>query len=107
MPNVKKYIESRQLCKTKKQSALDAGYSESMSNTPSAIEDTDKYHELMRRLIPDDILVKKHKELLYNKKPEVNLKALDMAYKVKGYYNNEGTQVTVNVLNNYLKDRGV
>jgi len=107
MTNVRKYIEGRQEGKSKKDSAIQAGYSINTAKTPAIIESTDKYHELMRRLIPDDILVKKHKELLYNKKPEVNLKALDMAYKLKGYYNNEGQQVTVNVLNNYLKDRGV
>jgi hypothetical protein len=81
-----------------------AGYSEATAKTPSKLTGSKTFKDLFEEYIPDDLLAKKHKELLTVpikvKKVKENgkmvtyeytdvhaLKAgLDLAYKVKGRY---------------------
>lgn len=81
-----------------------AGYSPNTAKTPGKLTRSKGWQELMNSLFPDKLLLKKHKELLEAKKIIVDrsnghaeviaeeidsntvVKALDMAYKLKGYY---------------------
>ena len=80
-----------------------AGYSKSTANTSPLVTKTRSWNELMDLYLPDDLLATKHKEFLTTPKTirkfargelletveEVSpqaTKALDMAYKLKGRY---------------------
>lgn len=105
--NVRKYIQGKQAGLSKKDAALAAGYSLSTANSAVNIERTDEYQSIVDNYLPDDKLLKKHQEFLDSESEHIGVKALDMAYKLKNKYGKDGVEVTVNVLNNYLKDRGV
>ena len=86
---------------------IDVGYSPATAHTPQKLTDTKGWKELMEEYIPDDLLARKHLELL-NKREVIRWfnhatgememevtdqpdgqavpKALDMAYKLKGSY---------------------
>lgn len=94
---VKNFIENQgNLSKAMK----DAGYSDSYSHNQD-ITDTKTWQELIEEVFPDDLLTKTHKEALEAKRQssmkglllpsefpdfDIRLKALDMAYKLKGTY---------------------
>lgn len=85
----------------------DLGYSENYQKSPDKFRKTKSWQELMNQDLPDDLLAKKHRELL-NKKEVVTRNnnetkqidvvetgqldanavraGLDMAYKLKGHY---------------------
>lgn len=81
-----------------------AGYSKATAKTPQKLTKSKGWKNLMDDLFPDLLLIKKHRELLYAKKIIVDntggkrsviakipdnpivARALDMAYKLKGYY---------------------
>lgn len=84
-----------------------AGYSQNSAINPKNLTDSDGYKELMKKYLPDDLLAKKHLELLNkqeviaknnNTTGQIDIiptgqmdvtavaKALDMAYKIKGSY---------------------
>jgi|GEM_PF-2004381 len=81
-----------------------AGYSASTSKTPRRLTDSKGFKELFNQILPDDLLLKKHKELLTTPIKTKTLKkgkievveesldaqavkaGLEMAYRIKGYY---------------------
>ena len=81
-----------------------AGYSPATAKTPQKLTTSKGWRELMDSLFPDELLLRKHGELLDAKKVIVHysqgkreiigvemdapivLKAIDMAYKLKGRY---------------------
>ncbi len=84
----------------------DVGYSEASAKNPSNLTQSKGYLELMNKYLPDNHLVKRHREFLdaprqirtYKKGDLVSeteetdpsaVKALDMAYKLKGRYNSD------------------
>lgn len=80
---------------------ISAGYSPATAKTPQKLTQSKGWQELMATVFPDKLLLKKHKELLYAEQPAIIARALDMAYKIKGYYYHGSTSYTqVNSLNN-------
>ena len=103
-----------------------AGYSPNTAKTPGKLTKSKGWQKLMDSLFPDELLLKNHRELLNAKKIIVDrsngntkiiakidsrtvVKALDMAYKLKGYYSPrkhaiEGKIETVEIISyKYLK----
>lgn len=79
---------------TKGEAILEAGYTKSVSETPSLVTKSKGYIELMNQYgLDDDSLAKKHKQLLNCGKEEIEAKNLDMAYKLKGHYAPEKKQI--------------
>lgn len=95
---------------TKSEILLESGYKPSIAEKPAIVFDSKGFKDELAKLIPDDLLVKRHLELL-NKREVVKTfshetgeteieitdqpdtqavsKALDMAYKLKGSYAKE------------------
>lgn len=86
-----------------KSAMLSVGYSASMAKNPERLTKTKTFQDLMEKYLPEKNLMKKHKEFLNSKRiiktyqrgdlKEVTeetdpnaVKALDMAYKLKGKY---------------------
>lgn len=82
---------------------VDAGYSPRTAKTPQKLTNSRGFRSIVKNLVSDVELVKKHRELLYATKLEsfdfgngretyvkpnyrIRLKALDMYYKLLGYY---------------------
>lgn len=106
-------------------SMLEAGYSKNMAKNPQSLTRSKGWKELMGNKLSDDVLFKKHLQLL--NKEEVIIKnnvtsgeidviptgqidtqavkaGLDMAYKLKGYYTVDPTPNQVNFVNINLFD---
>jgi hypothetical protein len=64
----------------------ESGYSEKTSLTPSKLINSDGWKALMQEYLPDNLLARKHNELLEDKQAIHRLSALNLAYKVKGKY---------------------
>jgi len=62
------------------------GYSKNVSRSPKPILESEGFLEEFNKLIPDRKLTNKHNELLFDEKSEIQIKALDLAYKIKGSY---------------------
>lgn len=94
---------------------VSAGYSPNTAKTPQKLTTSKGWLELMGSLLPDEMLAKKHRQLLNAKKIIVDrsrgkakfitkindyttvVKALDLAYRVKGYYSNKIQKVDVEI----------
>ena len=86
-PDIKKAFRLIVSENVRKGEALrESGYSESTSLRPKQVTETKAWQELANKELPDDKLLIKHNQLLEDEKSEVQIKALDMAYKVKGNY---------------------
>lgn len=78
-----------------------AGYSPATAKTPQKLTESKGWQELMATVFPDRLLLKKHKDLFNAESSAIIARALDMAYKIKGYYHHGTTSYTqVNSLNN-------
>lgn len=70
----------------------EVGYSASSATKPSQLTSTKGWKELMDQYLPDDLIAKRHNELLNKNDENGNpdtvavSKALDMSYKLKGSY---------------------
>ncbi len=62
------------------------GYSPSTASKPSNLTKSKGWKWLANKYIPDELLAQKHRELLDKQDSASVAKALDMAYKIKGYY---------------------
>lgn len=65
---------------------IDAGYSPNTAKTPQKLTNTQAWQGLMDEYLPDDSLALKHRQLLNDEESAIQVKALDMAYKLKGNY---------------------
>lgn len=65
---------------------LEADYSPAMAKNPQKLTESLGWQELMKIYLPDDKLARKHEQLLEDDEANVQVKALDMAYKLKGSY---------------------
>jgi hypothetical protein len=95
----------------------DVGYSPETASTPQKLTQSKGWEELMKEYLPDDLLAKKHRELLtvprrvrkyikgdlLSETEELDTNAvkagLDMAYKIKGAYEKDNEQRTPVVYN--------
>lgn len=98
--------------KSTSKAMLEAGYSKAMAKNPQVLKKSKGWAKLMEKYLPDKHLADKHKEFLnaprivrtYRKgdleietvETDSNaVKALDMAYKLKGKYAAEKKEVTL------------
>lgn len=65
---------------------LDAGYSPNTAKTPQKLTESKAWEELMKEHLPDVSLAKVHEQLLHSEEQPIQVKALDMGYKLKGKY---------------------
>ena len=83
------------------QAMRDAKYSEATINTPQKLTESKGFIELMEEHIPNILLAEKHKALLNKADAEGNIDVqavkagLDMAYKLKGAYEEGSKPQTV------------
>lgn len=83
----------------------EAGYNHQVATAPAKLTDSKGFQELFGNRISDDFLIKKHRALLNKKDPnnpdepetQAVSRSLDMAYKVKGYYESEKSTPAVQV----------
>lgn len=61
-----------------------AGYSDKYADNPQRIIGTETWKEITEKMLPDNLLAAIHRALLENS--DTALRALDLAYKVKGRY---------------------
>ena len=62
------------------------GYAVVTANKPSLVTQTKSWKELLEQHLPESKLTAKHDQLLNSEKDETAIKALDMAYKLRGSY---------------------
>jgi hypothetical protein len=65
---------------------VSVGYSPRTAKTPQKLTKSKGWNELMETLFPDDVLINTHMQLLNISDANVAIRALDMAYKLKGKY---------------------
>lgn len=81
---------------------IEVGYGVGTSKNPQVLTKSKIWQEVLEEYLPDDLLAKKHLELLnkLDEKGEVDVaataKALDMAYKLKQKYIPAQTNIQVN-----------
>lgn len=80
---------------------IQAGYSKSYSRQPSILENSKSWQKLISKYLPDDKLLETHSQALdalKDKQPDhqSRLKAVELAYKLKGRIGNEGITVNSN-----------
>lgn len=64
-----------------------AGYSPVSARNPATITQSDAYKAVMANCgITEEYLSKRHKQLVDSKKEDISLRAVDLAYKVTGKY---------------------
>jgi hypothetical protein len=83
-------------------SMREAGYSPNTAKNPKNLTKSKTWGDLMKDYFPDDGLATIHKQILNATDTTASLKALDMAYKLKGYYKVEKSQdepITIKVIN--------
>jgi divalent metal cation (Fe/Co/Zn/Cd) transporter len=74
------------------------GYSENTIVDPQNLTKSKGWKELMEQYLPDDKLAKKHDQLLEHEEGNIQVKALDMAYKLKGSYApDKSVNITANI----------
>lgn len=83
---------------------IDAGYSEKTAKTPQKLTESKAWLEIMEEHLPDSKLAEKHEELLNHEEGNIQVKALDMAYKLKGSYAPEKSQAVVANIDLSVKD---
>ena len=62
------------------------GYSLTTAGNPYLVTRTKSWKELLDEYLPQEKLARKHDQLLNSEKDETAIKALDLAYKVRGDY---------------------
>lgn len=63
-----------------------AGYSRSVADTPTKVTSTKSWKELMDEYLPEDLLARKHRQILESGNEQVVAKGLEMGYKLRGTY---------------------
>jgi hypothetical protein len=72
----------------------EVGYTENTANTPQKLTESKGFKELMAKAgLDDDYLLKRHKTLLDNDDYKAIASGLNLAYKAKGYLNDQGPVV--------------
>jgi hypothetical protein len=80
----------------------EVGYSEGHCRNPHLFTRTKLWQDIIEEYLPDELLARKHKELLtkMDEKGELDTqataRALDMAYKIKNKYQQQQTNVQIN-----------
>jgi hypothetical protein len=91
-----KAIEGNSQAETTGEILENVGYSKGISENPKVVLESAGFKEILDKYLPDDFLAKKHTQLLDDEQSQIQIKALDLAYKVKGCYAAEKTQ-SINV----------
>jgi hypothetical protein len=83
----------------------EVGYKDVTAKNPSNLTNSDGWKELMNEYLPDSLIAKKHKALLekLDKQGEIDVQAVskgvEMGYKIKGRFENEGVNINFNQVN--------
>jgi hypothetical protein len=73
--------------KSVQRAMLDAGFSPNVAKNAKVLTQSKAFIETVEKLgLSDENIVKRHNELMRSKKEEIAIKAVDLAYKVKGKY---------------------
>lgn len=91
MPTIKQKVAFQKVMESNGKKPMgeimeEVGYAPSTVNTPNVLTASKGWKELMEQYLPDDKLARKHDELLEHEEGNIQTKALDMAYKLKGAY---------------------
>ena len=79
---------------------LEVGYDPTTAKNPKNLTDSKGWHELLEEYIPDELLTKKHLQLLNDDSYKAVSIGVDMGYKLKGRY-----APTKNVNFNVVEDK--
>ncbi|KKQ66850.1 MAG: hypothetical protein US86_C0003G0093 [Candidatus Daviesbacteria bacterium GW2011_GWA2_38_24] len=79
--------------KTMGQILKESGYSDSVCKHPDRVTKTKAWQQLMEQFLPDENLLRVHKELLENNDWRARDSGLDKAYKIKGKYADNKIQI--------------
>lgn len=63
-----------------------AGYSKNYSKNPQSLVSTKSWQELMEQYLPDELLTKRHRELLDDDDSSIRLRSVDLGYKIKNKF---------------------
>ena len=80
----------------------EAGYGKQIQTQPYKVTQSEGFIECMEKAgLTDKNLTKKHNSLLNSENENIGIKALELAYKVKGKFKEEGgdTSITINTIN--------
>lgn len=80
----------------------DAGYAEKTAKNPKNLTESRGWQELVQEYLPDDLLVKVHKDGLENDDANTRHRYLDTAYKLKGSYAPEKKNLKITKLDEIL-----
>ena len=95
-----------------KHAMLEAGYSKSYANVSQMVTNSESWKHKMEKKLPEDYILKRHKYLLERKDGASVSKGLDMYYKMRKFYQEEGTQggniqvQIINYANKMLEEKG-
>jgi len=86
--------------KPKKEILREAGYSDAVTTTPGKIMETDTFQALLNELLPEELTVKRHKELVITDNEAVAIQAVKLAHQLRGRLENvrqaQQQQVVIN-----------
>lgn len=99
-----KIITGESELKTSKELLAKCSYGKGLQKQPNRVLESKGYLETLDKYLPDDYLADKHTELINDKESAIRIKALDLAYKVKGSYAPEKKQSVNLNLNTELKN---
>ena len=78
---------------TMKSAMIKAGYSPQYAKNPKQFRETATWQQLLDANLPDWLLAETHTELLDSKDKNVQLRAVDLGYKIKGKHTPEQIEV--------------
>ena len=66
------------------------GFSNAYASNPGKLKDTAKFNKLLKKYLPDNVLVDRHSQLINSSSDQVSLNAVELAYKLKGKTQKDG-----------------
>lgn len=82
---------------------IKAGYSAKSAINPKNVTSSLGWKQLTESFIPDDLLLRVHREGLFGENPATRHRYLETAYKIKGRYPKEGINTAIQI--NIEEDR--
>lgn len=81
-----------------RQAMLDAGYSEAYATNPKQFKETASWQQLLDEFLPDWKLTEIHRKLLDSEDENIQVRSVDLGYKIKG---KNVPEVTEHIIRNY------
>ncbi len=87
-----------------KRALLSAGYSRAIAKNPSKVRESKGFQLLLEKVhLSDGAIAQKHKELIDSEDPRVTYQAIDVFYKLKGYYRGD-TNANLTNFQEFIKE---